>query len=270
MLNFASQEFSEWHESNNYFEFAQPAVIGKLNVKSDSVKLFAEKLRVPAIKSPVARPRLIKHLEKSLAQFSATLIAGRVATGKTWLAADFARLSNNKVSWYKAETADADWKVFSSYLAAAGKMQTETEWANKLENLNVSAASELLANGFNQSADEKPLLIVIDDLHSVFDAEWFSEFFQSFVPLLAPNVRLLLIARTLPPLQLWRLRSKQVLGLIDEKLLSFTEDETIELFKKHKLTSTAARSAHLYAFGKIGRLNKDIEKKTAKLGRSSV
>jgi ATP/maltotriose-dependent transcriptional regulator MalT len=114
------------------------------------------------------------------------------------------------------------------------------------------------------------VLIVLDDLHSVFDADWFGDFFNSFVPLLAPNVSLLLIARTLPPLQVWRLRSKQVLGVMDEKLLSFTEDETIEIFRQHKLPPSAARSAHKSAYGKIARLEEIIEKKIAKRNRVSV
>jgi ATP/maltotriose-dependent transcriptional regulator MalT len=101
-------------------------------------------------------------------------------------------------------------------------------------------------------------------LHSVFDAVWFADFFNSFVPSLAPNVHLLLAARTLPPLQLWRLRSKQVLGVLDEKLLAFTLEETISLFGKRKLSPSVARAAHKLAYGKIARLEEIIEKKSPK------
>ena len=57
---------------------------------------------------------------------------------------------------------------------------------------------------------------------------------------------------------------------MDEKLLSFTLDETIELFRQHKLTPSAARSAHKSSYGKIARLEKIIEKKTAKPNDVSV
>jgi LuxR family transcriptional regulator, maltose regulon positive regulatory protein len=271
MMNFASQELSEWRESNNYYEFTPPDAEKKPVIKVDSVKLFADKLRVPPVAEPIARPRLMEHLEKSLSQFSATLIAGRAGTGKTALAADFARQSECCVAWYKVDTSDSDWKVFSRYLSASFNLNCSNENFPENSPIEISATSESLAAQFVQTAGEKPVLIVLDDLHSIFDADWFGEFFNSFVPLLAPNVRLLLIARTLPPLQqLWRLRSKQILGVIDEKLLSFTQDETIELFRKHRLSPSAARSAHKTSYGKIARLEEIIEKKTAKLHRVSV
>jgi len=263
MMNFASEELSEWRESNNYYEFTLPNTENKPVIKVDSVKLFADKLRVPPVAEPIARPRLIEHLEKSLAQFSATLITGRAGTGKTALAADFARQSDCCVAWYKVETAESDWKVFSRYLSASLDLNCSDADLSESGAMEVSATSESLAAQFVAAAEEKPVLIVLDDLHSVFDADWFGEFFNSFVPLLAPNVHLLLIARTLPPLQLWRLRSKQVLGVMDEKLLSFTQDETIELFRQHKLTSSAACSAHKLAYGKIARLAEIIKKKSA-------
>jgi LuxR family maltose regulon positive regulatory protein len=203
----------------------------------------------------------MEHLEKSLAQFSATLIAGRAGTGKTALAADFARQTDCCVAWYKVETADCDWKVFSRYLSASLDLNCSgADLETDRGAMEVSLTSEALAAQFVQAAEEKPLLIVLDNLHSVFDAEWFADFFNSFVPLLAPKVRLLLMARTLPPLQIWRLRSKQVLGVMDEKLLAFTEDETIELFRKHNITPSAAREAHRVTYGKIARLKEIIEK----------
>lgn len=259
MLNFASEEFSDWHESNNYYEISRSDQ--ETPVKSDSVKLFADKLGAPPIGEPIARPRLLSQLEKSLAQFSAALVVGRAGTGKTCLAADFARRRDCRIAWYKAETADADWKIFARYLAAsldAGNAETAA-----FDDLEVSAACEVLAARFNEAAQEKPLLIVIDDWHSVFDARWFAEFFHGFVPLLNANVNLLFIARTMPPLQVWRLRSKQVLGVLDEKLLAFTLSETAELFARQRLPLAQARHAHRSAYGKISRLREIIEKKTA-------
>ncbi len=271
MMNFASQEPGEWHESNNFYESAAPSPKNKHTSQIASVKLFADKLGVPAVGEPIARPRLTEHLEKSLERFSATLITGRTGTGKTALAADFARQSGGCVAWYKVETADVEWEIFSRYLSASLEQNcSEANFRAEFAGMEVSAASEVIAAHFNAAAAGKPVLIVLDDLHSVFDAEWFGEFFHSFVPLLAPNVRFLLIARTLPPLQIWRLRSKQVLGVLDEKLLSFTETETIELFRKYELPPNSARTAHKSAYGKIARLSQIIEKTAAAPPSASV
>jgi len=264
MTNFAFQKPSEWRESNNYYELSSSKAEKNSVIKVDSLKLFADKLSIPPVAEPISRPRLTEHLEKSLDQFSATLIVGRAGTGKTALAADFARQSDYCVTWYKVETADNDWNFFSRYLSASFDLHcSDADFAERGA-MKVSATSEMLAAQFAAAAEEKPALIVLDHLHSVFDADWFGEFFNSFVPLLAPNVRLLLIARALPPLQVWRLRSKQVLGVMDEKLLSFTQDETIELFRKHRLTPGAARTAHKSTHGNIARLTQIIERKTAK------
>ena len=270
MMNLASQDLNEWGETNNYFEFTSVSSEKKPKINTDSVKLIADKLRVPTMDGQTDRPRLVKHLEKSLAQFSATLITGRAGTGKTALAAHFADKSDACVAWYKVETADSDWKVFSSYLLGSID-QNCNENAIDFDDIQVPAMTETLAASFADAAAEKPLLIVLDDLHSIFDAEWFTEFFTNFVSSLAPtNVNLLLIARTLPPLPLWRLRSKQVLGVMDEKLLTFTVEETIDLFKKYQLSAATARAAHKNAYGKIAKLKQIIDKKISKPNRIFV
>jgi LuxR family maltose regulon positive regulatory protein len=271
MMNFASQDLNEWRESTNYYEISSPSSATKPKIKIDSVKLLADKLRIPDVVETVVRPRLTTHLEKSLAQYSATLITGRAGTGKTDLAVNCARQSDFCVAWYKVETADSDWKIFSSYLLGSISQNCSENFEELASNeIRVPLMTESLAERFADAAKEKPLLIVLDDLHSIFDADWFTEFFTSFVSSLAPNVHLLMIARTEPPLPLWRLRSKQVLGVMDEKLLSFTLDETVELFRKHRLSAAAARSAHKLAYGKVAKLTEIIEKKSAKPNRIFV
>ena len=264
MLNFASQELNSWEESSNYYEFSPVSVEKKSVIKVDSVKLFADKIRAPSFSVPVTRPRLNEHLRKSTQQFSATLITGRTGMGKTILAADFAEQSGCPVAWYKTETADSDWKIFSSYLLGSLEhccpdFSLEKFYSGETE---ISVMAENLAAQFNCAAGDEPFLIVLDDLHSVFDADWFAEFFHSFVPLLAPTVHLLMIARTVPPLQLWRLRSKQVLGVVDEKLLTFNLNETEEFFHIYQLSPTVARSAHKRTYGRIAKLEEIAEKKT--------
>ncbi len=65
--------------------------------------LFTDKLCVPSTEAQVNRPRLIEHLQKSSAQFSATLITGRTGMGKTTLAAEFEKQSDYQLACYKVE-----------------------------------------------------------------------------------------------------------------------------------------------------------------------
>jgi len=56
MMNFASQELNDWGETNNYFEFTPSYSETKTKVNSDSVKLIADKLRLPTLAVQVKRP----------------------------------------------------------------------------------------------------------------------------------------------------------------------------------------------------------------------
>lgn len=266
MLNFASQEFDGWRETTQTFErISRPAA-----APSRSLKILAGKIAVPPDSAEIKRPRLYSHLEKSLRNYSAALITGRAGTGKTAFAADFARQTGGGVAWYKTDTTDTDWKVFLGYLAESlrefksGTAEPDDSQNERFFGGGVSSVTESLAARFAVIDPEKPLLVVLDDLHSVFDAEWFGEFFNALLSLPTPNVQLLLLARTAPPFPLWRLRSKQVLDVIDEKLLSFTAEETVALFKKYKLPNGAARAAHQRAYGKVAALVDICQKKTNK------
>lgn len=262
MLNFATNELTELSEVSYSFEY----ISNSNSTKTETVKLLAEKIRLPKITAEIKRPRLITHLEKSLTQFSSTLVTGRIGTGKTTLAAEFANRKNDAAAWYKIETTDVDWKVFLDYLAESLRpFRADTESLqnydlefNKTENLSVT---ETVAAQFAMIDTNKPLLIVLDDLHSVFDTDWFGEFFNALISLPTPNVRLLLLARSAPPIPLWRLRSKHVLDVVDEKLLAFTVPETIELFDKYQLSENAARVAHKRTYGRIAKLKEIAEKK---------
>jgi LuxR family maltose regulon positive regulatory protein len=88
-----------------------------------------------------------------------------------------------------------------------------------------------------------PLLLVIDDLHLIYDAEWVVPFFSRLLPLLPPEAHLLIIGRSLPPTPIWRMRSKQTLCLIEEAGLAFTPQEAEDLFASYGLAGSDARAA---------------------------
>jgi LuxR family transcriptional regulator, maltose regulon positive regulatory protein len=260
-MNFATYESPETYESPAYYGFEPSSTKMNFSQKNDPVKLFTDKFIVPPLTNELPRPRLIEHTQKLLAQFSATTVTGRAGTGKSVLAAQFAAQSEADICWYKVETADGDWKIFASYLLGSLNRVRTADFSMKFDKAEAATQSENIAARFVEAAEEKPLLLVLDDLHSVFDAEWFSDFFNGFVPSLSPNINLLLVARTLPPLPLWRLRSKQILGVVEEKLLTFTLEETVKFFHKYNLDPKNARIAHQVAYGKISKLKEIAEKK---------
>lgn len=223
--------------------------------KADEIHLFAEKLRVPRLEKHITRPRLNELLTKFSEQIGATMITGRAGTGKTTLAADFAQ-NYESVAWYRVESADSGWNVFARYFAESFN-QTNLDAEHPAENSAESEVAPFLENLFSRLAAcdiRKPVLIVLDDVHYIFDAPWFAEFFNSLLYLLDQNTHLVLLARSSPAFPLWRLRSKQVLGVVDEELLLFNDAEAGDFLAGYSLDDKTQQEIFKKSFGRIGKL----------------
>jgi LuxR family maltose regulon positive regulatory protein len=227
---------------------------------TDEIRLFTEKLQIQKFKNDIERPRLMEVLEKSSVQFGSTLITGRAGTGKTALAAQYAR-KYKQVAWLSIDSADSEWKIFDAYLSAclAGncsdrKIKKSYSKSSLPSESEVSTRIETLMSQFVSKAKVSPSLIVLDDAHYIFDSEWFGAFFKSLLYSLPTETHLLVLSRGVPSLPLWRLRSKQVLGVVDEKLLAFDIDETQKLFRKFGCSPELAAQAHSKSFGRISHL----------------
>lgn len=265
-MTFSLHENLDLGGTKNPFEISPAPSKSRAVRKTDEIHLFREKMAIPVFKNYVVRPRLNELLEKTLNQFGAALIAGRTGTGKTALAADF---SNNykRIAWFSVESAENDWEVFFRYFLESfsriiNKKQKQ-EILSEIEKIKPPTVAPFIENLLSRvelPAAEKPFLIVIDGIHNVFDAEWFSEFFTTLLHSLTPDVHLIMLSRSSPPLPLWRLRSKQVLGVIDEKLLAFTLLETQKLFETFDLPEDKTFQAFGKTFGRISRLKEFIGK----------
>lgn len=265
-MTFSLHEDFDLSGAESPFEISPASSKNRPVKKTDEIHLFGEKMAVPVFENYISRPRLNELLEKNLNQFGATLVTGRTGTGKTALAADFSE-KYKRAAWFSVEAAENDWEVFFRYfvesfsrilgerqktkvLSEIGKMKTRT----------VARDVEHLLSRVELPSSEKPFLIVIDGVHNVFDAGWFAEFFTTLLYSLTTDIHLIMLSRSNSPLPLWRLRSKQVLGVIDEKLLTFTLGETEKLFKSFDLPEEKAIFAFGKTYGRISRLEEFIGK----------
>jgi LuxR family maltose regulon positive regulatory protein len=108
------------------------------------------------------------------------------------------------------------------------------------EDHGAARTADAFVHAMEESHEELPLLIVIEDLHLVSDASWVVPFFRRWLPLIPADVHVLITSRTMPPAPLWRMRSKQTLAVIDEEMLKFTRQEAIELFGSLGLSAEQA------------------------------
>ena len=225
----------------------------------DGVHILNEKLEIPDCVGLVERPRLIEKLERSLSHFATTLVSGRAGTGKTSIAATYAR-TRKDAAWFTVESSDINWNIFASYLTESVFRVVGSKKADSLPAVSYPSPAAMALFFLNivseletAEKDYRPLL-VLDGIHHLFDADWFGEFFNLLQPSLSETADLLLLCRSKPPYPLWRLRSKQQLDVIDEKTLAFDRDETILLFKQVGRYKTEAVRIHAETFGRVGKL----------------
>jgi LuxR family transcriptional regulator, maltose regulon positive regulatory protein len=223
-------------------------------------QVIADKITPPALTPRLQRERLLAQLRASLENCNSTIIQGRAGTGKTLLAADFARESGRRVAWYKLDAPDSELSSFFRYLCASiaavrpgfgarGRAsRREQPGGSDVPALVEAFVYELLET-------EEPLLAVIDDWHLIYDADWVVPFFAKLLPLLPREVHFVLIGRSLPPTPLWRMRSKQTLCVIDEESLAFTLTEARRLFGSYGLAPERAEGALLHTRGRASLLD---------------
>ncbi|MDX6271917.1 MAG: hypothetical protein QOD28_3140 [Acidobacteriota bacterium] len=225
--------------------------------------LILNKITPPVELPRVSRRRLLDALGDSMNCCTSTVIYGRTGTGKTMLASDFAGRSDRRVAWYKVDAPEVDRQTFLQYLVAAVRNQHPGFGRKTLALLSSSGAmpdAALLAESFvyemTMLEAEEPLLVVVDDLHLLYDAEWIVPFFGRLLPLLPAEAHMILIGRTLPPAPLWRMRSKQTLRVIDESAMAFTLREAEELFDSYGLPTKPAAQALAETWGRAAALDR--------------
>lgn len=226
------------------------------------VELISEKIIEPAPRPRVSRTRLLTMLEKSMAAGTSTIVSGRAGSGKTALAVDFAHKCGRPVAWYKVDAPEADPKLFFQYLIASIREQQPDFGAGSLMPLvelvdlnHIAWLTEAFVYELAEGKSAGPLLLVIEDLHLVSDAEWLVPFFTRLLPLLPSDVHVLITSRSLPPTPLWRMRSKQSLVVIDEETLAFTRPEAITLFESYGLNGEQASIALDHSHGRAAALD---------------
>lgn len=231
------------------------------NVERDEFHLLRGKLEVPNCERLVERPRINALLDKAVDHFPATLILGRAGTGKTAIAAALAARTPD-VFWYTVESTDIELSKFSMYFSAAlsgspgnGICET-TPYADKKDVGKDDLALFLLRSfaRIYSAGNGRPSLIVLDDVHHIFDAGWFESFFNLLLYSLPSETHLLLLSRSKPPGPLWRLRSKQMLNVLDEKVIAFNLEETESLFHSLSLPKSSAVEANQSCFGRVSKL----------------
>ncbi|MET7748725.1 LuxR C-terminal-related transcriptional regulator [Micromonospora sp. NPDC005367] len=216
--------------------------------------LLASRLTPPALPEPVvARPRLLRRLDEGGAG-PVTLVSAPAGWGKTTLLAAWARLAGGSAgegaevrpdgsvadagrpapAWVSVEAGDDGDRLWSYLLAA---LRTSADPGQETAPMPARPPRpdqlELLAAGL--AARERPMLLILDDLHRVTDPAALTGL-DFLLRHAEQRLRLVVGARAGLPLAVHRLRLAGELTEIGPDELAFTDDEVADLLTAHGVT----------------------------------
>lgn len=225
-----------------------------------NIPVIESKIRRPSVDGKPIQKRLMGAVKRSIRNHAGTMLVGRAGSGKTFLAANIAT-GVKGAAWYSLDAGDADWKVFQRYFRA---VVLEKKERNNKDVPNARMPLEFFTDVFSALERRKskwPRLIVLDGAHHLYDSDWFRDVFDQLITSLPAASHILITSRSKPPNFLWRMRSKQMLHVFDEKLLEISLKESEELFSKNGLSRADGRTAHCDSFGRAGKLMRILESK---------
>lgn len=228
--------------------------------------IVESKMRIPDLANFVQRPRLRELLRRNTQNSAGTMVVGRSGSGKTYLAAEYASTMDD-VLWYSLDAGDTDQTSFNRcFLFGLFQDAANNEppgFAEHQKGPNPMSTMELFADitaGLELRESDWPSVIVLDGIHHLFDCDWFSEFFNLLIASLPYSSHVIMLSRSKPPNPIWRLRSKQILNVIDERTMAFTLSEAQELFVQNELDRNDAKKAFSESFGRVGKIFRILER----------
>jgi len=196
----------------------------------------------------VSRPRLLTALDSTTAAL--TLVCAPAGSGKTLLLADWARRRGEEsVAWVSLDPDDnADRRFWSAVLDA---LCARVPGDNPLQRLAVPANPSRRPDFLGQVANglgrlDRPLWLVLDDLHEISAAEPMAGL-RELLRHRPAALRLVLSTRRDPGLPLARLRLDDGMVEVRARDLHFSEDEAREMLTAMGLTLGEAQLRELVA-----------------------
>jgi LuxR family maltose regulon positive regulatory protein len=217
---------------------------------ADDLPLITTKTLSPTPRaSRIPRPRL-EALLAEVSERKLSVLRAPGGFGKTTLALSWIeqiRARGDSVAWLSLDVDDNEPRRFVSYVIHALRCACAGIGQESLEAARSAPLHQVQARLVNEIADcDDEIFLFLDDFHAVTH-----EAIQEFVSFLlrhAPaNLRLVLLSRSEPPLELGSLRARGELLEIDAARLRFTQDETREFLgttAPSPLTHAEVQSIH--------------------------
>ncbi len=184
------------------------------------------------------RPRLVRALSDH-AERPLTLVIADAGYGKTTLLTAYTKTLARPVVWYSLMPSDADPFVFGRYLLEGLRRESPRfgrTFQRALEETGPGGRfAEILGGTLSNELAElkgRPHLLVLDDFQEVAGNPHVVALMDAVLRHLPPSLRILIAARTMPPLALDRMRARGELFELDSSHLRLTRPELDRLFNE--------------------------------------
>ena len=205
------------------------------------------KVHIPPLQSAwISRPRLLRRLDEGFER-RFTLISAPAGFGKTTLLVEWIHQKKIPAAWFSIDQKDNDPAHFLTYVIAG--LQTLEAGIGKaaltlLQSPQPPHLESILINLINDvSGISKDAILVLDDYHAV-DATPIHDLMAFLLDHLPEHLHLVMATRSDPPLLLARLRSQNQMTELRAADLSFTVDETADLFANSLNLQLSADDIH--------------------------
>jgi len=222
----------------------QPAGSENFTAESriDTSLLPLTKVNVPALpRQLVSRPRLTHQIHTPL-----TLIYAPSGFGKSTLLNDWKQTCGHPVAWLTLD--DSDNHVMRFWQSVTMALHTiDPEFGKDLftylDTTSSKQLSEVVSRLTNEIVQRQALYprlgLVLDDFHRVHQTEIYDSI-QIWLEHLPPNMQLVIVGQTNPPLSLGHLRAKGLLTELDANDLRFTLEEGIDYLRQYQQETSLA------------------------------
>jgi LuxR family maltose regulon positive regulatory protein len=222
----------------------QPAadVIYPAESRIDTSFVPLTKVNVPVLpRQLVTRPRLTHKMNTPL-----TLIYAPSGFGKSTLLNDWKQTCGHPVAWLSLDESDNHIKRFW-YSVIMALQTVHPEFGKELlyylrtaSHVHVSEIISWLSNDIVNFQTLCPhFSMVLDDFHRINQTEIYDSI-QAWLEHLPPNMQLIILGHTKPPLSLGHLRAKGLLTELDANDLRFTLEEGIHYLRQYQQESPLA------------------------------
>jgi len=206
------------------------------------------KLRIPPLRSGwIPRPRLDKRMDEGFER-KLILVSAPAGFGKTTLLVDWIHRHNIPTVWFSVDKGDNDALHFLTYVIlglASLEAGTGKAALTMLQSPQPPPIEPILINLLNDiNRISTDFALVLDDYHLVDDRP-IHDMIAFLLENLPEQMHLIIATRADPPLPLARLRSQNLLTELRAADLSFTGDETVNLFNQIQELKLSARDIQL-------------------------